>query len=179
MPFSLGEKPLTLKKAKIVSVGNFITVNKCPSCNKEDASSIEPLSEFCRCLSCGNLSLRESCEEQTKAVLTIKSQTVKLHVTADSKQMEVICNRPFDAIDKIPLLCAPEFTVKYTADRRIPAVLRPEQETAFSAATNDNSSFANATATAAAVAPAPATTTTITAKATATATANARRSVSK
>ena len=182
VPFSLGEKPLTLKKAKIVSVGNFITVNKCPSCNKGDASSFEPLSEFCRCSSCGNLSLRESCEEQTKAVLTIKSQNIKLHLTADSKQMEVICNRPFDTIDKILLLRAPEFTIKYTADRRITAVLRPEQETAFTAATTENSSSANATittTTAAAVAAASATTTATTATATATATASARRSLSK
>ena len=182
VPFSLGEKPLTLKKAKIVSVGNFITVNKCHSCNKGDASSLEHLYEFCRCSSWGNLSLRKSCEEQTKAVLTIKSQTIKLHLTADSKQMEVICNRPFDTIDKILLLRAPEFTIKYTADRRITAVLRPEQETAFTAATTENSSSANATittTTAAAVAAASATTTATTATATATATASARRSLSK
>ncbi|XP_065835138.1 uncharacterized protein [Oscarella lobularis] len=124
VPFSLGEKPSTLKDAKVISAGNFDVVYKCPSCNKGNTSPVEPHSEYCRCSSCGDLSLLEACDRETRTVLTIKSQSIKLHLTADSQQMEAICQKPLDLIERSTFLRAPKFTLKYTADRRIVAVFR-------------------------------------------------------
>ena len=128
LPFTLLEKSYTLSNARIIGVANFSSFYICPSCNKGNAALVDHASPFARCSSCGNLSLAADCAKEVSALLTLISGPVKVHLTADSKQMIKICEMPLSSIDDSKLLLAKNFTAKYIKSKKIIDVIRGPEE---------------------------------------------------
>ena len=94
----------------------------------DDTGAAVIASPFARCSSCGNLSLAADCEKEVSALLTLISGPVKVHLTADSKQLVKICEMPLSSIDDSKLLLAKNFTAKYIKSKKIIDVIRGPEE---------------------------------------------------